>query len=171
MGKYSGLKGKLPAFEPDKKWQDKINDVKKQIIGEVDDVTFANPNWLARRYVNLRLEKQELSEQLSELNTQIEALVQMLTERFDTDGTSTLKLSDGVSLSLKDEPYPVVKDSYALRGWIESTGQTAMLTLPTQTLKGFVKMALEQGSELPPGVEVFLKTGLSCRGLKGADGE
>ena len=130
-----------------------------------------NNTQLKGLYVQVRQQIDELDAKLSVLNVQKNALTYLFTERFEEDNVTSMKFDDGVMLSEAPEPYPNVKDRATLVAWIKSTGQEDLLTLNFQTLASMCKQLLLDGKPIPPGVDIYMKSKLSARGIKTTQGE
>lgn len=130
-----------------------------------------NNTQLKGLYVQVRQQIDELDAKLSVLNVQKNALTYLFTERFEEDDVTSMKFDDGVMLSEAPEPYPNVKDRATLVAWIKSTGQEDLLTLNFQTLASMCKQLLLDGKPIPPGVDIYMKSKLSARGIKTTQGE
>jgi hypothetical protein len=167
MGKYTHLRGKLPTLPQDESYQSRVTEERQRVLGTADS-TGANTAYLTRLYADARGRKATIEEELSRVNLTLEALEQMIVERLQEDQQTSLKLADGASIYLTDDIRPSVKDRDGVVAWLKSTGQEALLSVNPQTLKGLVRNLLENGQDLMPGVEVFLKTGIKFSGPKGA---
>ena len=130
-----------------------------------------NNTQLKGLYVQVRQAIDELDAKLSVLNVQKNALTYLFTERFEEDDVTSMKFDDGVMLSEAPEPYPNVKDRATLIAWVKETGQEELLTLNFQTLASMCKQLLLDGKPIPPGVDIYMKSKLSARGIKTTQGE
>lgn len=149
-GKYAGVTGNLPrTFTTDPKHQELV-DAEKARIG-----TAHTPVELAERYRQLRTQKREFDELASALQVQIDAVSQVLADVYEHQGISSLKLVDGSSVSVQEEPYARVTDKEAFRLWCVANGLERSLVLPWQTANGLVKERLLEGEPEPDGVEAF----------------
>jgi hypothetical protein len=166
VGKYSGLKGKLPAFEEEPSWQEKINEEKNRILGGAENVEHANTAALARKYDETRQEKDFIKQQLKAINLTEAALEQLLLDRMQTDGQKSITLVNGTAIHIKDEIMPSVQDRALMLAWVKETDQEAILTINPMTLKGLVGHLLDEGLDAPPGIKVFFKQGLLYYGSK-----
>lgn len=121
---------------------------------------------LQELYVMARKAMEPLEARLKVLGIQVDALEYLFHERMEEDDMTSIKFANGMTLGSSVEPYPSVNDRAVLMGWVKSTGQEELLTLNYQTLATIVKTAILEGKELPPGVDVFMKTKMTARGLK-----
>lgn len=141
------------------------------ITADTTRVRDLNNTQLKGLYVQVRQAIDELDAKISVLNVQKNALTYLFTERFEEDDVTSMKFDDGVMLSEAPEPYPNVKDRATLVAWIKSTGQEDLLTLNFQTLASMCKQLLLDGKPIPPGVDIYMKSKLSARGIKTTQGE
>ena len=155
MGKWQSLKEtypKLPrAAELDAEREKHAN------LNDTDLINF---------YDYQKHSKELLEKELRAVNLSLDALTSILVDRWEDKGLQTVKLADGSSVGLLDEPYPQVTDKEKLNAWCEANGLKESLNLQWQTLKSVVKNRLENGEVLPPGVEIYMKTSISRRGVK-----
>jgi hypothetical protein len=170
MGKYSSLRGRLPAFAEEESYQQKVEQEKIRLLGGAPNGESANVNRLASFLGIEKAAKDKLEEEISEHNLRIEALSQLLVSAMEDQSVQKIELSSGALVYLQDTPYPVVKDREALMVWIKKQRMVNLLTVHYQTLKGLVNEMLVSGKPCPPGVEVFLKTQARLRnGDRGND--
>jgi hypothetical protein len=175
MGKWTKLRNELPAYKlPDKDYQLKVNEEKARILGLADkqrptraDAERANAAFLGDTMVKARRAKDKLEDKLYDVNLTIEALTQLLRDRMEGEEQEGIELRSGLSLRLKDDVYPMIKDTKKFYRWIKATGQVALLSIHFKRFQAVVKEALEQGRAVPPGTEVFIKTTVTVHGLKG----
>jgi len=167
-GKYSHLKGSLTKFTEESGHQDKVNNKKAEIVTDMKldglDPTMFN---LGDVLVRARLRKANLEAQIKEENLIIEAMTQVLVDKLESEDYTSLKLSNGVSLSIKDDVYCSVSDKRIFYDWIESTGQQDLLSVNYQTMSALTKNLLTDGKEIPPGISTYFKQGITVRGAKG----
>ncbi len=165
-GKWSKFKNKLKKFQPEKKWQEKVDEAKVAILGVADNPRDANVAFLARQFATRRKKRAALEDKVHALNTELEALSQLLVDRLEDEEQQAVELRGGITVSLKDDIYPMMVDRQKLFAWIKATRQVELLTIHPSTFKAVVKATLEGGRPLPPGAEVFFKTTATCRGLR-----
>lgn len=172
-GKWSRLKGQVPLAPVEQGWQDKVNAAKSQpkVVETNDgDLQILSPPLIqlskvekARRYCELRDQKDRLEDQISDINVSLEALSQLMIAEMENEGTDLFRLDSGDSLSIKDEPYSSVNERPKFIEWINSTNQQDLLSVNYQTMNSMVKNRLEQGLSAPPGIKVFLKQSITRR--------
>lgn len=161
-GKWSKYKATLPKAPVDSSFLEKVNASKAEFRQQIGD----NINLLGEEYDSIRAKKETLEEEIKELNVKIEALVQMVVERCESEGLTMVRLNSGTSLSLKDDPYSQVVDKDAFLDWIKKTNREALLSVHYQTMNSLVKEFLEEGQDPPPGIKVYIKTGLTRRSVR-----
>lgn len=168
MGKYSSFKDTLTKFTAEPSHQEKVNDTRAKILADLKldgvDPTMFN---LGHVLVQARLRKAQLEATLKEENLVIEAMTQVLVDKLESEDYTSLKLTNGVSLSIKDDVYCSVSDKVKFYDWIEETGQQDLLTVNYQTMSALTKTLLIDGKEPPPGVSTTFKQGITVRGAKG----
>lgn len=162
-GKYSKLRGKLPAFVEESTYQDKINDEKQLILAGAESAEGANVNRLAILFSDAKKIKDQCEEQIAGLNVRIEALSQLLCDALEDQSLEKVTLSSGATGYIQDTPYPVVKDKEAVMAWIKKNKMQSLLGVNYQTLKGITNERLVEGKPLIPGTEVYLKTQFRLR--------
>ena len=171
MGKYTKLRGVVPAFVEESSYQEKVNAEKQEILGVTEGGEGANVNRLAAFFASNKAAKDALEEQVSVINVRLEALSQLLCESLEEQSMEKVTLSSGATGYIQDTPYPSVKDRVALYEWGEKEfGKKAwreMLTMNYNTLKAITSERLVGGKPAPAGVEVFLKTQFRLRGGNG----
>jgi predicted acyl esterase len=163
-GKWSAYKDTLPRLDGnDPSYQERVNERKQAF--SVDPRTQGKPSLglLGDWYNQKRLEKDALNEQLSDVNLELEALTQILVDKLEETGLTQVRLTDGSTLSLKDEPYTKVTDRETFVAWIKSQGLDALLSVNYMSANSLVKERLMAGEPAPDGVDVFLKTSLTRR--------
>jgi len=170
MGKYTKLRGVLPAFQEESSYQDKVNDEKKLLLAHAENMEDANINRFASLYGAGKAAKDALEEQISAINIRLEALSQLLVEAMENQGADKIQLSTGATVYIQDTPYPQVKDREALMAWINKNKMALLLSVNYQTLKGMTNDMLVAGKKPPEGVEVFLKTQARLRNGASSEG-
>ena len=168
MGKYTKLRGKVPAFQEESPYQEKINAAKQALIG-TESGEGANVNKLAAIFSGIKQLKDSLEDKISEFNVQLEALSQLLCEALEDQQIEKITLASGATGFIQDTPYPVVKDKDAVLAWIKKEKMQALLGVNYQTLKGLTNERLVAGKPCIPGTEVFLKTQFRLRNGNNAE--
>ena len=105
-----------------------------------------------RRLASLTQMVEETKAELKDLNGQLEGLSWSLANYMLQTGCEG-KILDGIKFTQKQKAYPKVDDKEALRNWIEQNGAVDLLMrVHPSCLKGYVKECLENGVEIPEGV-------------------
>lgn len=152
-GKYEKVLERLPKFKEEAKLQDKIQETKRFILSKIPRHASA----LAAHYVQVRLLKKALDEKRKKLNIEEAAIIQLMDEQFDAEGTTSLTLSSGANVRLQYEPYATVKDRELFRLWCIENGLERSLMLPWSTTNSTVKELLLAGEPEPPGIATYNK--------------
>jgi hypothetical protein len=158
-GKYASVIDSLPRIlgtEP--AYQEKVQAVKDSIIGD-----FPYASDLAREYAGLRAEKARAEDVVSDINLRLEAVAQLLTDQYEAEGTSMLRLEDGQSVSVQYEPYAQVVDKEAFRLWCLAQGLERSMALPWQTTNSLTKTRLLEGEPEPDGITATARTKIVLR--------
>lgn len=175
MGKWTKLKGKYPRLPLETDYQQKVNVVldsqapefvlsPAEHSGRIYKVRELSDFQIAALYNAARGRKDELEADLKVVDLEIEAYSRLLVDRFEAAGETSKTFDGGTVLSLGDEPYPTVKDQALMMAWLKRKGLESLLTLNYQTMSSLVKNAIQEGSELPDGVDIFIKTKVTRRG-------
>lgn len=164
-GKYSHLVGSLPVLlNSDGNQQERVEALKKVLLA---DPELADTPSYARLYEDARQRKQAAEALLKSIEDEIEALTQLLADRFDNEGLGSLKLENGTNISIWHEPYAQVEDREKFRLWCLRNGLEKSLMLPWQTTNSLTKERLLLGDPEPDGVTCFSKVKIRYAGGKG----
>lgn len=159
-GKYDHVVGDLPRIigDPDDpRAQARVEAEKDKLRAE--PLFEAGASALARRYIALRAEKAQAAAALSEVNTRLEAVSQMMFDQYEVEGVKALTV-DGHSVTCRLVPYPKMEDKEAFRQWCLGVPDLArQMVLHAGTAKTIINDMLAAGEELPPGVGVWAKQG------------
>lgn len=158
MGKYDKLKGKLPAFQQEPSFQQKVDEAKSQYQA------LDTPE-LARTFSSERLKKKQCEAAQAMINVELEALSQLLVENFEASGLAKLSLETGETCFTQTEPYSSVSDQAALLAEIKKQKMQSLLTLAWATMNALNKERLISGKPPLPGTTVFLKTSVRLRNV------
>ena len=115
--------------------------------------------------------KEVIESELEKLNTDLEALQQLIIEQFAEDGLTSIKTEKGATLVVRTSVYPRVANKSLVMDWIRKNRATEMLMVSHTSLRSVCTELLEAGKELPAGVEVYLKDSLSLRKSKGENND
>jgi hypothetical protein len=108
----------------------------------------------------LRVKKDELNAQLTEINKQIDALEYQILQDMETAGVDSVK-SNLATATMKVKLYPQVKDMEALVAWANENGKPEILQ--RRVSEGVFKDFYEETGAYPDGVDAFQKTTLNFR--------
>lgn len=166
-GKYSHLKGQLTKFTNELDYQDRVNDEKNKIREFLSSrgrsCSAAN---FGEVLIESRREKDRLEELEKEQNLRIEALNQILVELLEGEDYTSLKMTNGVSLTIKDDVYANVENKEIFYNWIEEQGLDDLFSVNYQTMASMVKTKLIDGLPIPPGIKTYFKQSITVRGAK-----
>jgi hypothetical protein len=170
MGRYSKFKDDLTKFSEESTYQDKVNSKKNELLSLLTKEKLNHsPSNLGNLIIAAKLEKKKLQALEKEQNLVIEAINQILVERLESEDLAKVSLSNGVTLSIKDDVYCTVRDKPAFYEWIKSTGQEDLFTVNFQTMSSMTKSMLVEGKEIPPGIKTYFKQSIHVRELKGLE--
>jgi len=157
MGKYDQLKGRLPAFQQEPSFQQKVEDAKKKYL------KFEAANLIAAFSLE-RQNKKNYEEEISKRNIELEALSQLLVENFEASGLAKLSLASGETCYTQTEPYSSVADQAVLLAFVKKQKMQNLLSLAWGTMNALNKERLINGKPPLPGTQVWLKTSVRLRG-------
>lgn len=176
MGKWAALKEKLPSLpvelkyadEGGKEYADKVNAIKAQLAARENLNTLEA---LGGLYDELRAVKDQIEECLSGYVLELEAINQLLIDRMQDQGLSSLKLKVGGQFIITDKPQVSTEDKSKVREWFKANGLEEMLSVHPSTLGAFVSGILEdpidsatgEPKPIPEGIKVYMRTSLSRR--------
>jgi hypothetical protein len=155
VGKYDSVIKYLPKvrkpFE-DEDHQTRVNAAKLEIEKDVNFKRQAA--WLFSRYATLRRVKDEISEELSECQVQLDAVTQLMEDQMEVEGTESLGLSNGDKVRLEPGIYPKIVDREAFRLWcLADEDLSKKMMLHAKTAESLVRKMLLAGEPEPPGME------------------
>ena len=169
-GKYSHLKDSLTRFAGEPEYQDRVNSKKDEIKEQLkSDGQIVSAASLGLILVRARQEKERLEDLVKAQNLIIEAMQQELVDLLESQDFTSLKLSNGVSISIKDDVYCSVKDRAAFNKWVRDEGLEDLFTVNYQTMSSMVKNFLIEGKDVPPGIEPYFKQSIMLRGGKNGE--
>jgi len=163
-GKYAHLVGSLPTLlNTDGNQQERVEALKKVLLA---DPELTDTGSYARLYEDARQRKAAAEALLKSIEDEIEALTQLLADRFDNEGLGSIKLENGTNISIWHEPYAQVEDRETFRLWCINNGLEKSLALPWQTTNSLTKERLLHGEPEPDGVTCFSKVKIRYAGGK-----
>jgi hypothetical protein len=155
LGKYSHLKKILEKAPEDPTYQQKVNVVKDTLPTSLQE--------LGAQYVSARELKDDFEEFEKDVNLEIEALTQKIVARLEEEGLTQIRLSDGNSISIKDDVYTQVQDKEQWLAFLRENDLLDLLSVHYGTMNSLVKERFETGQKCPPGLKAFIKSGLIKR--------
>lgn len=162
-GKYASVIGTLPRLiNTDGSQQDRVEALKK-VLAQDDELDSTTA--YAKAYQDARQRKEAVEALLKSVEDEIEALTQMMADRFENEGLTGMKLDDGANVSIHYEPYAQVVDKESFRLWCIKNGLERSLQLAWQTTNSLTKEMLVDGKPEPDGVTCFSR--LKLRYAKG----
>lgn len=117
-----------------------------------------SPSSAAAVWSELRGIEETIEEAASETRLNLEALKQILIDRYETEDISSLRLVTGDTVRTQPEPYAKVVDKDLHRKWAMEQGLERSLSLPWQTTNALTKELLLKGQPAPAGVEATVNT-------------
>lgn len=166
-GKYSRLKDSLTRLSLEPSHQEQVEDMKLRIKEKVHDTyeRFATPTDFGNTLINAKLEKLRLENLIKHQSLIISACEQVLVEFLEDSDITSIKMGNGVSLSIKDDVYTQVSDKIAFHQWIRDNGLEDLFSVHYQTMASMVKDRLMNNEDIPPGITPYFKQGITLRGV------
>ena len=152
-GKYAGITPGMPRFKPEETYQSKVAIRKNDVVEGLPRDTSAA---LVHAYVQARDEVSDTKKKLYEANLRLEAVTQLLTDRFEDEDITSIKVS-GATVRVQIEPYAVIRDKGLFRQWCIDNGLGESLALPWSTANMVTKDRVLAGEPEPSGVEIYQK--------------
>jgi hypothetical protein len=122
-----------------------------------------NASAVANIYASIRLEKDAVMSVLAEVQIRLDAIEQILVDQYEAEGTTFLRLDDGVSVGVNFEPVAQVEDPEAFRLWCLANGYEKRMTLHPSTTQSVVKERLLEGEPEPDGVTSYARPKITLR--------
>jgi hypothetical protein len=119
-----------------------------------------NKGELSDKLFELRAQKDELNNQLSDINKEIDQVEYYLIQAMEEDGLDQLRSGKGL-ISKKVELYPQVEDLDGLVKWAYENGKPEILQ--RRVSKGVFDEIFQQSGEYPDGVKTYEKKTLNYR--------
>lgn len=161
---WEGFKGKIPQWEGEGDWMERVRRRKEEfLLGSENTEKLETNVDIGRFMVGLSARKEEISDEEKEINLNLEALQQILSERFENEGMQSMRLTSGHLLYLQDEPYAKVDDKDKTNQWFVEQDMDVMRQVPWTSLNALVKERMKNLQPLPDGVSVYMKTSVKVR--------
>lgn len=133
-----------------------LGDVNQKLLNFAGGKIFAAV--FARGYRETRAIKEALQEQLKVIELTLEAYTQLTIDQFEVEGTTSLKMDDGSSVRVQEEPYAGVENKEVFRLWCIENDLGSQLQLWPSTTATLTKERLLAGLPEPDGVKAYLKS-------------
>lgn len=165
--KYGKVIDKLPREmeAEDSSFQEKVtarkNKIRAEAVSEDNPTGLLYASRLAASYADIRRDKEDLKEELSEIEVDLEAHAQLMMDQFENEGITSQKLDDGQSVSVRYEPNAQVVDKEAFRLWCIKEGLEKQLQLHHSTTVSLVKERLLSGDPEPDGIRATARKKVS----------
>lgn len=155
-GKYAHVIDKLPkTFNLEVGYQERVDIMIDHFRKTTAEAGVAlDASTLAALYEEVRLEKNQIDDELSEANLKLEAVEQMVVKEFDACNITTVKTKTGSSIRAEVHPHAVVTNKEIFRLWCLDNGYAEQMTLPWATTNALVKERILEAEKDPPGIEV-----------------
>ncbi len=148
-GKYAGI---IAGLEREVRgdsasYRERVEELKAKL----DKLSSAE---LANTYGSMRSEKDRIDDLDKNINMRIAAVEEAMWDKFENEGITSLKLTNGRTVRIDVAPVSKVIDKEALMHWVRDNGLQGLLSLHAGTLNSLTNERL-LAKELPPsGVEV-----------------
>jgi hypothetical protein len=161
VGKWSATAKALPPvpLDPEEKDRQGLIEERKLVRKRLE----MSASELAAEYAAARAVLDVAKEEEKQARLDVDAIEQLISDAFELEGVSTVRTSDGASISWRQEPYAVVTDRAALRAWAMANGHEADLQILWQTANALMKASLEDRQPLPDGIAAHCVDKVSLR--------
>jgi hypothetical protein len=150
---------KYAKFKNEPNWQMKIDEQKLNLQAN----NYKDKISLAKILQSARALKEEKEQEVSQLNVEIEAATQMLTELLTEEGINSFETSDGWKFIGKVSVFVSISDEGKAEfyQWLRKHDHGEMFSVNYMTASAMVKERIENGLEIPPGVKIFAKESIT----------
>ena len=150
-------KKKLVKFQEEATWQEKIDEVKKQLL-DLDKVG------LAERLKATRELKDAAEAEVKGLNVVVEAVSQLMEAILENEGVTSFRPASGVAagylFSVQIKARVVVTDKAAYHQWIREQGLTEFFDIHSSRTSSMANEALMAGEALPAGLQAYYQASM-----------
>lgn len=157
MGKYDQVIAKFEKL-PNELITDSNPERQAEIDKYKESIEDKSPAALAALYAEERKTYEKLETDLKAEGIKKAGLEQLITEVYEGEGITNIKMVGGGSVRTEVAPHAIVQDKALTREWCLENGFGDQMVLPWMTLNSTVKELLLAGEEPPPGVAVYLKS-------------
>lgn len=166
MGKYTKLRGKVPAFETTvtepglKAWYAKVDAWKLEFLG-TENGENANSIKLAKEFADREKKKDELEAEIKNLNIEIEGVSQLGVDALQNEGIEKVNLTGGGYIRIDDKLYPQITDKAGAINWLlenkmQEIAEISFSGLDAKQFKALIAWAAKQNIEA--GISVGANT-------------
>lgn len=151
--KYAAVFAKLTKIlNTDPKHQAKVEVVKQAMTTE--EWFKRHASVLAAKYAEVRREMDTINEVKSECQVRLDAIVQLMCDQYEVEGTKSLTLSNGDVIRVQPKLYIGIPDPEAFRLWcLKDPDLQRKMTLHSSTASSHVAKMLLAGEPAPPGTK------------------
>lgn len=133
-----------------KSWKDQLHtlDQRREAILElVEQYTPEESEDLLRDLQNLRTQQDELDLKKQRLSERIDAISQVMADRWDAAGVSSMKIDDLGTFSLQVKLHVSTADKEVYHAWLRENGYETLIqpTVAPKTTESMVRERLEEG--------------------------
>lgn len=139
---------------------DEAEDSIKNVIDLLKTTTHGrrHASEFVRAYVACRGVKTKLQELLANVQLLLDAYEVLMIEHLQIEGTKSMRLDSGASVSVSDQPSAQIQDKEQFRLWCVEQGLERLMHLHPSTAQSLMKERLLAGEPEPPGVEMYAVT-------------
>jgi len=158
-GKWADVTPNLPRLPSAR---DEAVELAKLAIQTTDGFS-QSASHLASVYADIRAEKDVVQSVMAEVQVRLDAIEELLIAQYEAEGTTFLRLEDGISVGVNVEPVATVEDPEAFRLWCLANGYERRMTLHPSTIQAVVKERLAEGEPEPPGITSYARPKITLR--------
>ena len=109
---------------------------------------------LLQRFKTLTNQKAELRSTISQIDDELKEISKQVLEEFSDKEITKVTDGEGATFYRHERTAAVIEDKGELFDWLADNGMQHMLTVNSQTLSALVKAEIENGKEIPSGVDI-----------------
>jgi hypothetical protein len=167
--KYDKLRKKIPLLRKSGGTHDDRVSKRKAEILETLTESKSEVGDIAELYKYQRMNRDLLKEEMSALQVDIDAIEQILMERYEDAGITSVNLVSGGRVSVQIKPYPKIVDREAYRQWCLNNGYEREMHLHSSTTTSILADRLLKGEPSMPGIEPYIDESITFRKGGGTD--
>lgn len=156
-GKYQHVMDRLKidlGTEPE--YQVKVEKVKAKVLESLP----LHATALARRYIEIRTQKDKLKGELESVQLELTAVEQLMAAQYEAEGVTSMNVEGLGTVRVTPEPKAKIVDRDAFREWCIENGYERALALPWSTTNAVLKQRLLEGLTEPSGLEARYQNGI-----------